>query len=84
MVLLTNHQNYLHPHVTLISDFLIPKSTVSCTWITVCQLASNQFTRFHNIVLTRLVTDKRTDRRTNEWTTGEPNAIACQSGLVET
>ena len=54
------------------------------TWITVCQLASNQFTRFHNIVLTRLVTDKRTDRRTNEWTTGEPNAIACQSGLVET
>ena len=32
MVLLTNHQNYLHPHVTLISDFLIPKSTVSCPW----------------------------------------------------
>jgi len=57
-------QIYLRPRVTLTFDLLTPKvdSFMSLWTEYLCHLASNSF---EHIVFTSLVTDERTDGRTN-------------------
>ena len=64
-------QIYLRLRVTMIFDFLITKVDRFMPLSrgpSGCRLHQDRFIRFQNIVYTSLVTDERTDRRTNERT----------------
>jgi len=74
-------QIYLRPRVILISDLLNTKVDRFMPLVPgpIGQLASSQFIHYQNIVFTSLVTDERTNRRT-DW---EHYASDWQSGVTE-
>jgi len=69
-------------------DHVIPNSpkliiSCLCTVDRLCHLHQNRFIPFQNIVFTILVTDKCTNKQTEEWICQQHNASACQSGLAK-